>query len=88
MKMADSTEPGPSASSSHQKDHSLQDYIETSQMLEVFIRWNGTVEWNGGMDYWNGIVEWPRPRNAAWSASWVVKSMIIGPLAIMEHYQR
>ena len=40
------------------------------------------------MDYWNGIVEWPRPRNAARSASWVVKSMIIGPLAIMEHYQR
>ena len=24
----------------------------------VFIRWNGTVEWNGGMERWNGIVEW------------------------------
>ena len=24
----------------------------------VFIRWNGTVEWNGGMEQWNGIVEW------------------------------
>ena len=35
-------------------------------------RWNGTVEWNGGMDYRNEIVEWPRPRNAARSASWVV----------------
>ena len=23
----------------------------------VKIRWNGTVEWNGGMDYWNGILE-------------------------------
>ena len=23
----------------------------------VFIRWNGTVEWNGGMEQWNGIVE-------------------------------
>ena len=20
----------------------------------VWIRWNGTVEWNGGMEYWNG----------------------------------
>ena len=38
------------------------------------------MEWNGGMDYWNGIVQWPRPRNAARSASWIVKSMIIGPL--------
>ena len=24
----------------------------------VFIRWNGTVEWNGGMERWNGIMEW------------------------------
>ena len=24
----------------------------------VFIRWNGTVEWNGGMEWWNGTVEW------------------------------
>ena len=24
----------------------------------VFIRWNGMVEWNGGMERWNGIVEW------------------------------
>ena len=22
----------------------------------VWIRWNGTVEWNGGMEQWNGIV--------------------------------
>ena len=35
MKMADSTAPGPSASSNHQQDHSLQDYIETSQMLAI-----------------------------------------------------
>ena len=21
-------------------------------------RWNGMVEWNGGMERWNGIVEW------------------------------
>jgi len=20
----------------------------------VYIRWNGMVEWNSGMDYWNG----------------------------------
>ena len=26
--------------------------------MGVFIRWNGTVEWNGGMEQWNGIVEW------------------------------
>ena len=26
--------------------------------MGVFIRWNGTVEWNGGMERWNGIVEW------------------------------
>ena len=26
--------------------------------LGVFIRWNGMVEWNGGMERWNGIVEW------------------------------
>ena len=31
----------------------------TSAFLEgIFIRWNGTVEWNGGMERWNGIVEW------------------------------
>ena len=35
MKMADLTAPGPSASSNHQQDHSLQDYIETSQMLAI-----------------------------------------------------
>ena len=35
MKMADSTAPGPSTSSNHQQDHSLQDYIETSQMLAI-----------------------------------------------------
>ena len=35
MKMADSTAPGPSASSNHQQDHSFQDYIETSQMLAI-----------------------------------------------------
>ena len=40
--------------------------------MGVFIRWNGTVEWNGGMDYWNSgmtciyahaytyFVPWPR----------------------------
>ena len=27
----------------------------------VWIRWTGTVEWNGGMDYWNGILECPTP---------------------------
>ena len=39
--------------------------------MGVFIRWNGTVEWNGGMERWNGIVEWnggivegPRPQIA------------------------
>jgi len=21
-------------------------------------RWNGMVEWNGGMERWNGTVEW------------------------------
>jgi len=27
--------------------------------LGVYIRWNGMVEWNSGMDYWNGgMVEW------------------------------
>ena len=24
----------------------------------VFIRWNGTVEWNGGMERWNGMEWW------------------------------
>ena len=24
--------------------------------MGVFIRWNGTVEWNNGMEQWNGIV--------------------------------
>ena len=24
----------------------------------VYIRWNGMVEWNGGMEWWNGILEW------------------------------
>ena len=23
----------------------------------VFIRWNGTMEWNGEMERWNGMVE-------------------------------
>ena len=27
--------------------------------MGVWIRWSGTVEWNGGMDYWNGILECP-----------------------------
>ena len=27
--------------------------------MGVWIRWNGAVEWNGGMDYWNGILECP-----------------------------
>ena len=26
--------------------------------LGVFTRWNGMVEWNGGMERWNGIVKW------------------------------
>ena len=27
--------------------------------MGVYIRWNGMVEWNGGMvEWWNGIVEW------------------------------
>ena len=26
--------------------------------MGVFIRWNGTAEWNGGMEQWNGTVEW------------------------------
>ena len=30
----------------------------THQEEGVFIRWNGTVEWNGGMERWNGMVEW------------------------------
>ena len=29
-----------------------------NQIMGVFIRWNGTMEWNGGMERWNGIVEW------------------------------
>ena len=33
----------------------------------VWIRWTGTVEWNGGMDWtgleWNGM-EWNDQRNA------------------------
>ena len=28
-------------------------------IMGVWIRWNGVVEWNGGMDYWNGILEYP-----------------------------
>ena len=43
------TKPPPAA---HQ--HTVTDRIEVG----VFIRWNGTVEWNGGMEQWNGIVEW------------------------------
>ena len=26
--------------------------------MGVYIRWNGMVEWNTGMEYWNGILEW------------------------------
>ena len=33
--------------------------IDNHHLLSgVFIRWNGTVEWNGGMEWWNGTVEW------------------------------
>ena len=28
-------------------------------MWGVWIRWSGTVEWNGGMEYWTGILEFP-----------------------------
>ena len=26
--------------------------------MGVYIRWNGMVEWNGGMEWWNGILEY------------------------------
>jgi len=28
--------------------------IENLVKVGVYIRWNGMVEWNSGMDYWNG----------------------------------
>ena len=40
-------------------DHSIRSRGEAFDWsMGVFIRWNGTVEWNGGMERWNGIVEW------------------------------
>ena len=58
MKMADSTAPGPCASSNHQQDHSLQDYIETSQMLAIlcidqlkFVRIIGWYYGNNRLKY-------------------------------------
>ena len=33
-------------------------YEESQEVQGVFIRWNGAVEWNGGMERWDGIVEW------------------------------
>ena len=40
------------------RHHRLSDICTTVVQWGVFIRWNGTVEWNGGMERWNGIVEW------------------------------
>ena len=34
------------------------EFLPNQKSEGVFIRWNGTVEWNGGMERWNGIVEW------------------------------
>ena len=36
----------------------LSDSSSDLSFWGVYIRWNGTVEWNGGMERWNGIVEW------------------------------
>jgi len=38
-----------------QIDTAHKDYICTAAWCSgVYIRWNGMVEWNSGMDYWNG----------------------------------
>jgi len=35
-------------------EHTLLSRVCWEHTLGVYIRWNGMVEWNSGMDYWNG----------------------------------
>ena len=32
--------------------------MHTTPIPGVFFWWNGTVEWNSGMEWWNGLLEW------------------------------
>ena len=41
---------------SQKKERDLQhrgEQLRTTEQLGVIIRWNGLLEWNGGMEYWN-----------------------------------